>query len=397
MRRISETKLINLFIYIAIFSFLFNKTCYLPMIFDYIVSAISMGLFLFLLVWYIVRFKYSKIIIIFGLYFIFGLLSCYLGEYSNPLTFFKIYYPIFGALLLIDIFIKSKCKLIIFALEKAFFTLIFINFLTIIFYPNGLFADELYSNNWFLLYDNLHIFIYIPGLIVSLIASKYKKNKYLFFTMLSMIMYSVFFCKSATSMVGLGIFLILYLFKDFFKKFNFMNAVTYLYTYITIFIGIVVLRFQNLFSFFIVDYLHKDLTFTGRTFLWDNVLNYIQEKPFLGYGIESNSVFINKMGFRLYTHAHNTIYDIVYKGGIVSLIFFAFLLIISSKKLKEMNKSVISVIISGGMLSLYLMMNFEAREDKIGLYLLIILSYYISNIIKDNNTKENECDIDGQS
>lgn len=388
MDKIKNKKVIDFFIIVSLFSFLFNKTCYLPDPLNKINSLISLGCVFFVFLYYIINFKPSKFSgfsIVFLLFFLLGTISCYMGDFSSIVTYFKVYYPILGMVLLLDILLSSeRARFSILCLEKIFFIMILINFLTILLFPNGLFSDDLYSNNWFLLYDNLHIFIYIPGLIISEIASIFKKSKKLYYLMLIMVTYSVLFCLSATSIVGFFIYIVYIVLKKQICNFKFANSITYLIIYLCIFLFIVHFRFQEFFDVIIVDYLHRDLTFTGRTFLWDRIKLFIMEKPLLGYGIEGRSIFTLKMGGSLYTHAHNTIYDLLYKGGFIALGLFMTMVGLATKELYKLKKNVIANTISIGLFIMYTMMNFEAREDKIGLYIILILGVYVSNIIKSN-------------
>ena len=265
-----------------------------------------------------------------------------------------------------------------------------INFFTIIIFPDGLYSDDLSKNNWFLLYDNMHIFIYIPGLLVSGIASNYKRKKinFIYIIMFLMVTYSVYFCFSATSVVGYSLYLIYIIFRKLIDRVKIMNAITYFIIFLCIFFFIVVFRFQNVFEPLIVDYLNKDLTFTGRTFIWDKVTQYIEEKPLLGYGIEEGNIFEMKTGG--FAHAHNTIYDILYKGGIISLILFMGIIISTIKELYENRDNRIAKLTSFVLFTILIMMNFEARQDKIGFYVILIIGYNIKSIIKSFDMKEED-------
>lgn len=81
---------------------------------------------------------------------------------------------------------------------------------------------------------------------------------------------------------------------------------------------LVVVRFQNLFSYIIVDVLGKDLTLTNRTFIWDNALRAIHDNFLFGFGVEKGV----DMSFRLNSLAavnttQNGWLDVLYVGGIV--------------------------------------------------------------------------------
>ena len=70
------------------------------------------------------------------------------------------------------------------------------------------------------------------------------------------------------------------------------------------FYGIVLLRLQNIFSFIIQNILGKDLTFTGRTRIWDNAIEFIKARFIIGYGKETGAVIASKLGDIKFTHAH---------------------------------------------------------------------------------------------
>ena len=57
---------------------------------------------------------------------------------------------------------------------------------------------------------------------------------------------------------------------------------------IVIFVSIVFLRLQEVFSYLIVNILGKDLTFTGRTVIWDYYINEIKNSWVIGYGVGYN-------------------------------------------------------------------------------------------------------------
>jgi exopolysaccharide production protein ExoQ len=72
----------------------------------------------------------------------------------------------------------------------------------------------------------------------------------------------------------------------------------------------------------------KDLTFTGRTFIWEYALEFISERPVLGFGYEAfwptqNGMILNLYGlFWDVPHAHNGFLDLLLELGLVGLLFF---------------------------------------------------------------------------
>ena len=93
--------------------------------------------------------------------------------------------------------------------------------------------------------------------------------------------------------------------------------------------NLVFVVFQNynqigIIRFILVDIMHKDITFTGRTGIWSFAMGVISRKPILGYGEGMGSFetrdhwtyFLAKYG------AHNQFLQIMLLGGIVSLAFY---------------------------------------------------------------------------
>lgn len=82
-------------------------------------------------------------------------------------------------------------------------------------------------------------------------------------------------------------------------------------------ITVVVLRLQELFSFLIVDILHRDLTLTTRTVVWDKAFDVIESAPLFGYGLEDSVTA--QIRFGTVESSHNFFLDQIYYGGVVAL------------------------------------------------------------------------------
>ncbi len=84
---------------------------------------------------------------------------------------------------------------------------------------------------------------------------------------------------------------------------------------------------------FITNSLNKNITFTGRTYIWDVALNAINGN-FWGYG-RANSVIFNAVGD--VNECHNALLELTLCGGLPSLVLFIIYLY-KCLKLKEKNK-----------------------------------------------------------
>ena len=90
------------------------------------------------------------------------------------------------------------------------------------------------------------------------------------------------------------------------------------------FFGIVVARLQQVFSPLIVQVLHKDITFTGRTEIWDLTLAYVKEHWLTGSGYLTRADFPKMFPSDLfsYVHPHNFILSLLLQGGVILLVIF---------------------------------------------------------------------------
>ena len=63
----------------------------------------------------------------------------------------------------------------------------------------------------------------------------------------------------------------------------------------------------------------KDITFTGRVYIWDAVILKFLNHPLLGYGLLP-FVYVKRGIFPIYS-THNFFLDILYKTGITGMIY----------------------------------------------------------------------------
>lgn len=111
-------------------------------------------------------------------------------------------------------------------------------------------------------------------------------------------------------------------------KWAFVSVVLFLI--VSIFLTILVT--ENL-EFIVVDTLNKDLTLTGRTDFWPLILDELNEKPILGFGIDgfwqpwkgamnpAKDIIVAKTQFAP-PHSHNGFMDLAVDLGYMGLIFF---------------------------------------------------------------------------
>lgn len=213
-----------------------------------------------------------------------------------------------------------------------------INIITIIVYPDGMYVAR-YTQNWFLGYDNCHfpynfilLFIYSLNYIVP-------NNKLTFINIVLIALFSAstYITWVAGAVMSISLFLI-YIFILRVINFNtLLNINTYIFINAFLFIGFVIFRIQNIFSFIIVNILKKDITFTGRTKIWNAGIYWFLKSPLIGNGV--NNVDNERLKLVGFEHCHNYFLQILYRSGILGFLFFIIIIFLVMKKLSYLGAS----------------------------------------------------------
>ncbi len=310
----------------------------------------------------------SKIIIYVLIYLFILFISSIINgqQFSQILNYMMM---VMSFCLITDYGIKNNTKEYLYAISIFLNFMVIINFITILLYPNGMYINStLYKQNWIFGYKNAHILYLLPCVAVNAIRSlKYKGHlDYKFYLIFFISFLSIVIVNSSTGIVGLSIILIYLVFKKLLDKVNLVNSYSSMGLYLLSFISIMILKIQNLFKFLIVDILKKDLTFTGRTYIWDSVLKSIKSHALLGYG---NVTFqYNKYIFT----THNTILDILYKTGIAGFTLYFFIIFETCKALYACKQNKISKFLSIILLSYFVIMLTEAYTINYYFFILVI-------------------------
>ena len=256
-------------------------------------------------------------------------------------------------------------------LENIFLILLLINFVTIILFPGGFYLNSSgYSGNYFLGYDNNLITYIFPALALSFTNSLNRNGKIgiksIFLTVISF--FSIIFTWSVTGVVSM--FIMIVLFSMYTIKKKDFPIKKYIVVALSLFIGIVFLRFQNIFSFIIEGWLKKDLTFTGRTYIWDIFINEIKKSILIGHGVVDNKYLIYTLNAG---HAHNYFLQILYQGGIVTFSMFLGFFFSAINKVKNCNeKKYVGIVIFAYLISFI----FEAYSLTDMFIIVLLIAYY---------------------
>ncbi len=321
--------------------------------------------------------KYSKIInyilILIGILFISSVINgtdlsvCF----NNSIT-------ILVLCLIVDYGLKYDTKLFLKSFGFLLSTFIYINFISILFNPNGMYINENgFKMNWFLGYKNTHILFILPAILINFLYSYMKKQKFNFsnYLLLVVSILSTFIVDNSTGIVGLFILTLFLLFKKIFNYEKIFNIINYFILSAILFFSIIVFRVQNYFSYFIVNVLHKNITFTGRVYIWDKAIDFIKNKPLIGYG----NISFKYSDVVLSTH--NTILGIMHKIGIIGIISFFSIVFVSIKQLWINRNNYLCKFVSIIFLAYFIMMLTEAYSLEYYMYIFVI-AYDIKFMLK---------------
>lgn len=268
----------------------------------------------------------------------------------------------------VDIVLKNNPK-VFFRTGLNILTLyVLLNCISYFLFPNGMYADDLFTNNYLLGYDNQNINFILPVLILVLIKHQYYKKciSQIIFT------YAIALITIIKAWSGMSLVIVIStsIFSFFFfrRKAGFVatrvlngrifNLLNLFVVNVISFIGLVFLRIQDYFEFFIVGILHKSMTLTGRTRIWADALRCIKENPIFGYGQEFYAVRVAKsrppQASYFGLHSHNRFLEVMYSGGLILLCIYLYMLFYTIHRLKAVRDTFFGKILAFGIF-IYLM------------------------------------------
>jgi O-antigen ligase len=117
----------------------------------------------------------------------------------------------------------------------------------------------------------------------------------------------------------------------------------------------VIFRLQERFAWFIEGVLGKTLTFTGRTAIWDYVIDSFSSSPAMGHGLHAYIATLNGFDF---AHAHDLYLSVLYNSGVIGLGCLLLFLLMSIRPLTRASSDV-QIVLSVGLGAILTMMTFE--------------------------------------
>ena len=281
-------------------------------------------------------------------------------------------------MILMDYLLDRDFRFLISLLTLVFEILIYGNLFTVLVFPQGLYNLGEGRKYWLLGQVNQIILYLLPAILLELLHNRYVVGKERMGiragVMLGVGIFTGIRVWSATSLVGLFIMISMVLAGGFVSsgiklKWGIAGS-------ILIFGAFVIFRIQNLFSYFIVDILHRNLTFSTRITVWDMVLKCIRDKWLLGYGMETTEAAVKRFG---YMTPHNRYLYLLYQGGLLMLAVFMGMLADCGKTLRQRINSKAALLCISSISAFLIMMQFESYNTPI-FFIPFLLSFRIEKI-----------------
>lgn len=194
--------------------------------------------------------------------------------------------------------------------------------------------------------------------------------------------FSLIIAGSSTGLVISALLIIFYLVP--FKK---PKLGLYFFVFLVSFYSIVIIRIQeSKLAFFVQEYLNRGVTFTGRTYVWDFVIEELKDSLIFGVGRGSNVI---GEYFHTINEAHNGLLAIALDSGIIGLSIFFILILYLSYKLSKCKHDFSSVT----SFAVFLFLICSLTENTFLLeefWIVITFAFNIHNIIKENSSFSHE-------
>ncbi len=225
----------------------------------------------------------------------------------------------------------------------VFEVIVYINLITLILHPEGLYnfeADRIYT---FLGHANNTVYYTLPLATLAIISWKKELSHTRALVDILACIASAILIGSATGAVVLVCFALLLIWEQ--KKTKRIHWSYFVFYIIIVLIscGFIFFNLQSIFGVFIEKVLHRQLNFTGRTYYWNKAILEIEKSLLFGHGAVPGNLRPGGLS------AHSFFLETLYEGGIVlfsmfSLFFYKISCILKKHKNLQVTKVLFSAI-----------------------------------------------------
>ena len=344
---------------------------------DTITDIFKIAVLAVLLMWFLLFYQKVSLFFVSIAFLQFWRIICTVYNGGNYTSLILTILNALALVLVVEMGLKTDTDALLDGAVAMLGTYVVLNSLTIFIFPQGMYEFNTYTENYLFGYRNNMIMMIMPAVIFAVVRSYRYFNRLSFssYLIFGCALFSVFRAFSATAVIGTVILTVIVLMVGIGFMPKIFNIVTYIAVNIAYFFGVIIMRVQEMFAFIIVDMLGKDLTFTGRTSIWDRALEAFYASPLFGVGEISNDSSRDLIGA---THAHNYYLDLLYKSGIVGFLIFIIILIICGVALhRSRSGGKIPFFVSGTLFAFMFMLQSEAYYNVYLFYSVLTLAAFI--------------------
>lgn len=236
---------------------------------------------------------------------------------------------------------KKGSRIIVTSLTILLECLIYINLITIILVPDGLYLFEpikgLVSDRvWFFGYRTSHNTYLILGCVCECLRYYYSKKSFVdklrLLILLLVCVATVVLLETGTGYVIIAVFSILMLLCKLIQtRFRFSWAILF---HLGLFLAITIFSASQLFAGYFSMF-GKSATMTGRTELWAAVWLKIFQKPLFGHGyLNATELLWMRALAAGATTSHNAFLDMLFRGGLMTFVMFILILVEAGRQLE---------------------------------------------------------------
>ncbi len=257
----------------------------------------------------------------------------------------------------------------------------YINFLTLIAYRDGIYQRIHIGNSkcWFLGQKNEFMYFFLIFAVCSELYKMYSKSR------VRSLILNIIMIVSAVLSNSINVLFVLVLFHSlcFFYKYYKLKIINS----IILFIGNVILWFTVTFESIylpvfdkILNVFGKNITFSGRTIIWERLIELMQHRILWGYGTQGSEQTISLIGVSYALNIHNTVLQYLFYGGLITVILFIIFNIHITKKLYIYKNFQITKIMCAALFCLNIFCVFESQYNGF-IYVLYALADNVEYIV----------------
>ena len=238
-----------------------------------------------------------------------------------------------------------------------------------------------------ILSDNFLGYIFVPYMLLVCVRAYHRKGHLSIstFLMLSICCFSIIKSQAGAGMVGVIFFMVALVYFELLEKWSKKkknkkaSVWKYYLVYFIFIVSIVGFNMQYLASDFLINILHKDISFTGRTAIWAVALETLKSNPFWGYGTmpDGRTLAVNiALTSGRYHSAHNYFLELLLETGVCGLAVYIYMLSIVARRIFLAKDRYLTNIFGTGILAMFLMYISEGIVTQTPQYLIFILAFY---------------------